>query len=168
MDAEAGNRRTAGARRQGAILGIHFVPHSRDAHAGARPRRHAPRDRGAVEFGKQRFVAPQGVRLVRIPLRTQAAFLNEPCDTAMYALRYTGNFLISRRGDAPEHWFALAVNHIDTIHCQDMKMGIEIQGITEALNESYGAAASLAVRGRNVRPAADRGKNGAHKSAIYP
>ena len=71
-------------------------------------------------------------------------------------------------GDAPEHWFALAVNHIDTIHCQDMKMGIEIQGITEALNESYGAAASLAVRGRNVRPAADRGKNGAHKSAIYP
>ena len=59
MDAEAGDRRTAGTRWQVAIFGIHLVTHSRDAHPGALPRGHAPRDRGTVEFGKQRFVPPK-------------------------------------------------------------------------------------------------------------
>jgi hypothetical protein len=96
-------------------------------------------------------------------LRTQAAFLHEACDTAMYALRCAGNFLVSRRGHMPEHRFALAINDIEAIHCEYVIVWVEIQGITEALNEGDSAAARLAVRGRNARPAADRGKDSSYK-----
>ena len=124
MDAKAGNRCTAGSRWQGAIFGIHLVPHSCDAHAGTPSRRHAPRNRGAVEFGEHRFVTPKAIRLVRIRLRTQAAFRHELCNTAMNALRQMGYFLIRRRGDPPEHRFTLAVNHKDAIQNQDMEMRV--------------------------------------------
>jgi hypothetical protein len=92
MDAEPGNRRTAAARWHGGIFGIHRVGHFRDAPAGARPRSYAPRDRGTVELGKQRLVAPKGISLVRIGLRAQAPPFHEPCDTAMNAIRNAGNF----------------------------------------------------------------------------
>jgi hypothetical protein len=155
MDAEAGNGRTAGTRRQGTFFGSHFVPHSRYAYAGSRSRRHALRDRGAVEFAEQRSVAPKATRLVRIRFRPQTAFLNEPCDTAMNALHHMGNFLTRRRGHTPERQFSFAAHHIDDIQNQYMEMGIKVQRIAEALNEGHGAATSLSVRGRNARPAAD-------------
>jgi len=62
MDAEAGNRRTEDAGGRDGILEIHRVTHSGDTPAGARPRSYVPRDRGTVEFGKQRLVAPNGIQ----------------------------------------------------------------------------------------------------------
>ena len=124
MDAEAGNRRTAGARWQGAVFGVNFVPHSPDAHASARSRRHAPRDRGAVELGEQRLVALKTIGLIRIRLRPQASFLHESCDTAMNALRNLGDLFIRRRGYTPEHRFALAGHHIEAIYCKNMEMRV--------------------------------------------
>jgi hypothetical protein len=115
MDAESGNRRTAAARWQGGILGIHIVADFHDAPAGARPRNYAPRDRGTVEFGKQRLVVPKGISLVRIGLRAQAPSFHEPCDAAMNPIRDAGNFGVTRRGHTPEYQSALAVDHIDAI-----------------------------------------------------
>ncbi len=60
--------------------------------------------------------------------------------------------------------FALVVDDIDAIQSQDMKVRVEVQGIAEALNECDGPASSLVTRGRNTRPAADRGKDRAHKN----
>jgi hypothetical protein len=117
MDAEAGNRRTAGTRWARAVFGIHFISHSHDAHAGTRARCYTPRNRGAVEFGEHRLVAPKTLGLIGIRLRPQAPFLHESCDTAMNALRNPGNFLIRRRGYTQENRFALAVNHVNSIQC---------------------------------------------------
>ena len=39
-------------------------------------------------------------------------------------------------------------------------MRVEVQRVAEALNEGDGTAGCLAVRGRNARPAADRGEDG--------
>jgi hypothetical protein len=122
MHAEALNRRTAPARRQRAIFGIHFVAHSRDAPARARSRGYAPRDRGTVELGKQWLVAPKSISLVRIGLLAQAPSLHEPCDTAMNALSHAGDFGITWRGHTPEYQLALVSHHIDAIQNEDMKM----------------------------------------------
>jgi len=46
-------------------------------------------------------------------------------------------------------------------------LGVEVKRIAEALNESNCAAASLSVRGRNARPAADRGKDSANEDLQY-
>jgi hypothetical protein len=85
----------------------------------------------------------------------------------MDALRYTADFLVTWRGHMAEHRSAGAVHHIEAIQNQNMEMRIEVQRVREALNESDGAATSLAVRGRNARHAADGSKDRSYKDLQY-
>jgi hypothetical protein len=115
MDAVAGNRRAAIASWQGGILQIQRVTYSRDAPACVRARGYTPRNRGAVEFGKQRITVPKRIGLVRIGLRPKASALYEPGDTAVNPIRHAGQFGIAGRGHMPENDFALIVDDIDAV-----------------------------------------------------
>ena len=77
---------------------------------------------GVMAFPCALIVQAKEISLKYAGPPTKAAFLDEPCDTAMNALRHTGNFLIHRWGYTPEHRFALAVRNIDAIQSQDMEM----------------------------------------------
>ena len=66
---------------------------------------------------------------------------------------------------------AAVTSHYVTLHIRPVMwsstLGVEIQRVAEALNESNGAAASLTVRGGNDRPAAVRGKDGTYEDLQY-
>jgi hypothetical protein len=114
MDAEAFNQSTTVSWFHCGILGIRPIADPYNALARARARCYAPRDRCAIEFGKQRFVAPKRVILLRISLRTKAPLFHETHDTPMDAFRNAGNFGIRWRPNSPEYWISLAVVDIDS------------------------------------------------------
>ena len=163
VDAEAGNRRTARAGRDSEIFPFDGVADFRDPPAGTRSCGYPPRDGSAVEFGEQRLIALQGVGLLRIGLGPQAAAFEQPGDAAVNAIGHAGHFGIAGRSHMPENDFALLIDDVDAVQRQGMEVGIETEGVTEALHEADGAAAGLPVRGGNAGPAADRGKHRAHK-----
>jgi hypothetical protein len=68
----------------------------RAAPTGPRSRGYAPQNRTAVEFGKQRLVAPQGV-LVGIGPQPQAAAFQDMRDPPANAVHDPGDFGITRR-----------------------------------------------------------------------
>jgi hypothetical protein len=115
MDAEAFNQCTTISWFHYGILGIRPIADSDNALACPRARCHAPRDRCTVEFGKQRFVAPKRVSLLRISLRTNAPLFHETHDTPMDAFRNAGYFGIRRRPNSPEYRIAIDVVDIDAI-----------------------------------------------------
>ena len=68
--------------------------------------------------------------------------------------------------------FACAItSHYATLHIRPVMwsstLWVQVQRIAEALDEGHSAATSLAVRGRNASPAADRSEDGAHKDLQY-
>jgi hypothetical protein len=95
MDAEACNRRAAPTRRQGVRV-YHRITRFRGAPTGPRARGYAPQNRSAVEFGKQRLVASQGV-LVGIGPQPQAAMFQDMRDPPANAVHDPCNFGITRR-----------------------------------------------------------------------
>ena len=95
MDAEACNRRAAPARRQGVRV-HHCITGSRGTPTVLRARGYAPQNRSAVEFDKQRLVAPQGV-LVDIGPQPQAAAFQDTRDPPANAIHDPGDFGITRR-----------------------------------------------------------------------
>ena len=97
------------------LLGIRPIADPRNALARARARCHAPRDRCAIEFGKQRFIAPKRVSLLRISLRTKTPLFHETHDTPMDAFCNAGYFGIRRRPNSPEYRIAIAVVDIEAI-----------------------------------------------------
>ena len=127
------------------ILGVRPIAGPYNALARARARCYAPRNRCAIEFGKQRFVAPKRVSLLRISLQTKAPLFHETHDTPMGSFRNSGNCGIRWRPNSPGYRISLAVVDIEAIQYHQMKMGVEIQGVAEALNEADSAAASFAV-----------------------
>ena len=116
MDAEAFNQSTTVSWFHYGILGIRPIANPNNALACARTHRHASQYRCAIEFGKQRFVAPKRVSLLRVSLRTKAPLFHETLDTLMDAFRNAGNFGIRRRPNSPEYRIALAVVDIEAIH----------------------------------------------------
>jgi hypothetical protein len=116
MDAEVLNQSTTVSWFLCGIFGIRPIADSNNALACARARRHASRDRCAIEFGKQRFVAPKRVGLLWVSLRTKAPLFNEMLGTLMGAFRNAGNLGIRRRPNSLEYQMALAVVDIEVIH----------------------------------------------------
>jgi hypothetical protein len=126
MNAEAFNQSAAVFWFLYGILGIRPIADPCNALACARARCYAPRDRCAIEFGKQRFVAPKRISLLRISLRTKAPLLHETQDTLMDAFRNTGNFGIRRRPNSLEYRIALTVVDIEAIQGHQMCVRVEI------------------------------------------
>jgi hypothetical protein len=87
--------RAAPARRRGVRV-YHRITRSCGAPTGPRSRGYAPQNRTAVEFGKQRLVASQGV-LVGIGPQPQAAMFQDMRDPPANAIHGPGEFGITRR-----------------------------------------------------------------------
>ena len=100
MYAEAFNQCTTVSWFHSGILRIRPIANHYNALACARARRYASRYRCATEGGKQRFVAPKGVSLLRISPWTKAPLFHETHDTPMDALGNAGNFGIRRRSNS--------------------------------------------------------------------
>jgi hypothetical protein len=83
-------------RPDGRASAYHRITRSRGAPTGPRSRGYAPQNRTAVEFGKQRLVAPQGV-LVGIGPQPQAAMFQDMRDPPANAVHDPGEFGITRR-----------------------------------------------------------------------
>jgi len=96
-------------------------------------------------------------------LRTEAAALKKPGDTALNPFGHARHFGLAGRSHMPESHFSLFVDDIDPVHRQGMEMGIEPEYVPKALDKGDGAAPSPAVRRRNAGTAADRGKDGTHE-----
>ena len=144
MDAEAFNQSTTVFWLLYGILG-RPIADPNNVLACARARRHASQDLCAIEFRKQRLVAPKRVSLLRVSLRTKAPLFHETQDKPMDASCNAGNFGIRRRPNSPEYRIALAVVDIEAIQGRNMKMRIEVECIAKSLNEADSAAASFAV-----------------------
>ena len=65
----------------GKVLDVDSISDGRDTTAGTRARGDAAVDRGAVDLGQKRFIAPERVRFVGIGLRPQPTALEQGEDT---------------------------------------------------------------------------------------
>jgi hypothetical protein len=99
-----------------------------------------------------------------IALRRKAMAYHQPFNATRNALRNTRHFPIAWRRHGVKTYAAIGILRINTIHCKQMEMNVNIQRISKALYESHRAAFWLLSCAGATRPAAQRAKNRLYKN----